>query len=149
MNASEADTDSNSVQKTGKNAFLGAPGKSGVVNGKDDLTGGSIGYGSPDSTFGANRIELETLALEALWRTGRALWALFMRVIKPQAGDGEAAAVAAISLLSVAFVALPTFRALEDAERTYQVHLVSCLRSRDRIARRVHHVAFCLTTIVL
>ncbi|CAN0330492.1 unnamed protein product, partial [Laminaria digitata] len=69
---------------------------------------------------GCGRIELEVLAVEALWRAARAVWSLLLRAVGPEPGDGAAAAVSAISLCSVAFVALPTFRALEDAEQTYQ-----------------------------
>lgn len=67
------------------------------------------------------RLELETLALVAFWRAARSMWALALCVLRPEAGDVAAAVVAAISLCSVAFLAWPTFRALEDAEQTYQV----------------------------
>ena len=70
---------------------------------------------------GCGRIELEALAMEALRRAARAVWALLLRAARPELGDGAAAAVSAISLCSVAFVALPAFHALEDAEQTYQV----------------------------
>lgn len=83
-----------------------------------DGSGSSIPVISPIED---GRLELETLALAALLRAGRVVWALVLRFLQPAAGDGAATAVAAISLCSVAFVALPTFRALEDAERTYQV----------------------------
>lgn len=93
-----------------------------------DIREGKVGRvggcrnGNPDiSLEDDGRLELETMALAALLRAGRAMWALVLRVLQPAAGDGAAAAVAVISLCSVAFVALPTFWALEDAERTYQV----------------------------
>lgn len=67
------------------------------------------------------RLRLEELAFVALCRAAWALWGLVLRVLRPEAGDGPGAAVSVISLCSVAFFAVPTFRALEDAERTYQV----------------------------
>lgn len=66
-------------------------------------------------------IELETLALALLWRAARAAWSLVLRAVWLDAGDVAATTVTVTSLCSVAFIALPTFRALEDAERTYQV----------------------------
>ncbi|CAM9396925.1 unnamed protein product [Ectocarpus sp. 6 AP-2014] len=66
------------------------------------------------------RLRLEELALAALWRAAAALWALASQALRPEAGDWAAAAVAVVSLCSVSFFAVPTFRALEDAERTYQ-----------------------------
>lgn len=88
---------------------------------------GAVGSGGCQLGAGATRpgrVELEVLALEALCRACRAVWALVLRVLRPEVKDGAAAAVTVISLCSVAFVALPTFRALEDAERTYQVPLL-------------------------
>lgn len=68
-------------------------------------------------------IELETLALAVLWRAARAAWSLILRALRLDAGDVVATIVTVTSLCSVAFIALPTFRALENAERTYQVTL--------------------------
>eukprot|EP00904_Undaria_pinnatifida_P003802 jgi/Undpi1/13422/HiC_scaffold_8.g03081.m1 len=93
------------------------------------LGGGVSGDGGNDvrescvfdaGSEGCGRIELEALAMEALRRAARAVWALLLRAARPELGDGAAAAVSAISLCSVAFVALPAFHALEDAEQTYQ-----------------------------
>lgn len=93
----------------------------GIREGDDGRVDGSRNGNPHVSLEDGGRLELETLALAALLRAGRAVWALVLRVLQPAAGDGAAAAVAVISLCSVAFVALPTFWALEDAERTYQV----------------------------
>lgn len=68
-------------------------------------------------------IELETLALAALWRAARAAWSLVLRAIRLDAGDVATTTVTVTSLCSVAFIAFPTFRALEDAEQTYQVRV--------------------------
>lgn len=89
---------------------------------------GSGGGGGGKGTCG--KVRLEVLAFEALWRAVGAAWALLSRILRPEAGDGAAAAVAAISLCSVAFFAVPTFKALEDAEQTYQASL--CLGSFKR-----------------
>ncbi|CAM9179423.1 unnamed protein product [Ectocarpus sp. 4 AP-2014] len=75
-------------------------------------------YGGGAAACG--RLRLEEFALAALWRAAAALWALASRALRPEAEDWAAAAVAVVSLCSVAFFAVPTFRALEDAERTYQ-----------------------------
>lgn len=72
---------------------------------------------------GFDGLKLEVLFLEWVWRAARAAWALCLGILRPEAGDRAAAAVSVISLCSVAFVALPAFSALEDAERTYQVRL--------------------------
>lgn len=81
-----------------------------------------------DDWAACGRLRLEELALAALWRAAGALWGLALRVVSPEVGDGPAAAVSVISLCSVAFFAVPTFRALEDAERTYQVGGGRCVR---------------------
>ncbi|CAM9326436.1 unnamed protein product [Ascophyllum nodosum] len=82
------------------------------------------GYASCDAeadrAAACDGIKLETLAFVALCRAARAGWALVLRALRPETGDGAAVAVTVTSLCSVAFIALPVFRALEDAERTYQ-----------------------------
>ena len=85
------------------------------------------GYASCDAeadrAAACDGIKLETLAFVALCRAARAGWALVLRALRPETGDGAAVAVTVTSLCSVAFIALPVFRALEDAERTYQVRV--------------------------
>lgn len=112
----------------------------------DPVIGGSSNTEGQKEACG--RLRLEELALAALWRATEAVWALASRVLRPEAGDVAAAAVSTTSLCSVAFFAVPTFRALEDAERTYQVCICMCVcvcmrasggerdRERDRGGRR-------------
>lgn len=73
------------------------------------------------SPHGEGAFEIERWASQVLERALRAAGALIMRALQPAAGDGAASVVAVISACSVAFLAAPTFRALADAERTYQV----------------------------
>lgn len=104
-------------------------GEGGKTNGLYESSGGfSADMGGSGGCYAGDmdgaacgRLRLEELAFAALCRAVRALWGLLLRVLRPEVGDGPAAAVSVISLCSVAFFAVPTFRALEDAERTYQV----------------------------
>lgn len=70
---------------------------------------------------GAEGAKLEAWTWMALERAVRAGATLIMRGLRPASGDGAAMAIAAVSACSVTFLAWPTFRALADAERTYQV----------------------------
>lgn len=91
-------------------------GECGADYGDGHATGGGGG-----GAAACGRLRLEELAVAALWQAAAALWALASRALRPEGGDVAAAAVAVVSLCSVSFFAVPTFRALEDAERTYQV----------------------------
>lgn len=93
----------------------------GMVEDTATDAGGEGGCYAGDTDAACGRLRLEELAFAALCRAARALWGLVLRVLRPEVGDGPAAAVSVISLCSVASFAVPTFRALEDAERTYQV----------------------------
>eukprot|EP00903_Cladosiphon_okamuranus_P014717 g13637.t1 len=98
-------------------------GEGGLNCGVDGTTADGAGEGgcyAGDTGATCRRLRLEELASEALYRAARALWGLVSRVLKPEVGDLPAAAVSVISLCSVVFFAVPTFLALEDAERTYQ-----------------------------
>lgn len=109
----------------------------------DPVIGGSGGFAAAaeyerDDEEACGRLRLEELAVAALSRAAEAVWALASRVLRPEAGDAAAAAVSTISLCSVAFFAVPTFLALEDAERTYQVCVCAlCVRVAARVVARV------------
>lgn len=103
----------------------------------DPVVGSGGGNAEGEGAEACGRLRLEELAVAGLWRAAEAVWALASRVLRPEAGDMAAAAVSTISLCSVAFFAVPTFRALEDAERTYQVCAGVCVRVCEREVDRL------------
>lgn len=69
----------------------------------------------------AGTVELEVWIIQALTRALRAIGALALRSLQPTEEDAVAAAIAIVSMCSVAFIAWPTYIALAEAECTYQV----------------------------